>query len=89
MKKFFNFNLYLPVENESSIHNIAFFNETVILCESGEKYAHIKQHLQCKQLGTNTLVDINVQGNRWLTFFLLEALLWIMDQKQWFKIKTL
>ncbi len=33
-------------QNESSIQNIAFSIEKVVLSESGEKYAQIKHYLQ-------------------------------------------
>ncbi len=50
---------------ESSIHNIAFSNIKVISSESGEKYAHIKHHLQAKNIFlsvTNMSVDFDVRG---------------------------
>ncbi len=36
------------IDSESSINNIAFSSEYVILSESGEKYAQIKHRLQVK-----------------------------------------
>ncbi len=35
-------------KSKSSIHNIAFSSEKLILSESGEKYAQIKHSLQAK-----------------------------------------
>ncbi len=40
-------------KEESSIHNIIFFSEEVVLSESGEKYAQIKHCLQAKTIQTS------------------------------------
>ncbi len=41
-------NLSVHLKYASSIHNVDFYSEKVILSESGEKYAQIKQHLHVK-----------------------------------------
>ncbi len=61
-------NVKRSLKYKSSIHNINFSSEKVIVSESGEKYAQIKHHLQSK------MVD-----NMGWTFSMEEALLWIMD----------
>ncbi len=40
------------LKHESSVYNIAFSSEKLILSESGEKYAQIKHRLQAKQSKT-------------------------------------
>ncbi len=57
---------------ESSIQNIAFSSEKVILSESGEKYTQIEHYLQVyvnspNQL--NMLVDFYMRGQQWMNFF--------------------
>ncbi len=46
IKIFLTANRPFRLKYESSIHNIAFSSEKVVLSESGEKYAQIKHHLQ-------------------------------------------
>ncbi len=45
--------------NESSIHNIAFSSEKVILSESGEKYAHIKHSLLVKTVQSSSNMSLD------------------------------
>ncbi len=45
---FLTLNRCFWLKYKKSIHNIAFFNEKVILSESGEKDAQIKHRLQVK-----------------------------------------
>ncbi len=66
--KTFNFKLLL--EYESSIHNIAFNIEKVVLSESGEKYAQITHCLQANKSSKHiNLIHILVwEDNRTCTF---------------------
>ncbi len=61
---------------KSSIHNIAFSGENVILSESGEKYAQIKQERTVQNCSRQIWIMMWEDNREW-TFSLEEALLWI------------
>ncbi len=56
-------------QRESSIHNIAFSSEKVILSESEEKYKQIKRHLEVKTGLFFFLLEENVIKNYGLVFW--------------------
>ncbi len=66
IKLFLTSNCCFWLKYESSIHNIAFSSEKVVLSESGEKYAQIKHHLQAK---TNMSVDFDMRGQQEMDLF--------------------
>ncbi len=96
IKKNVSLSCYFQLKYNSIIHNNSSSSVKVVLPESRETSAQIKQRLQVKikiKIVLNKWsLDSGVRDNRRWTFSLEEALLWTTDsyfgQKQQFYVKT-